>query len=552
VFVRGLNVVSADNIDVSFVGPVSIGAGDEFAFDIVVHNKNKLPLANTTLYIEFPDNTKRVGDLTQDLQHETETLDTIAAGGNNRRTMRAVLFGEELAKKEINVTIEYGVKNSNAVFRKKATYTVQISSAPLSLTVDQPKEVVSGDKVETIITVTSNSKTPLNNVVVKATLPFGFILENAQPKATYDQTIWVLPRINPGTTQKIVLSGRIEGQENDSRATHVVVGSQSETNEKSIGTIYLSNVQTIAIRRPALETKMTINGAANTSPVVRVGLTTGTLEITNTSSNDITNIEAVITFGGLALSPESIRSKQGAVNPASKTITWTKNLNGKLDKILPGESRLLEFEFATLGSQQLEQMKNAAITLQAQVKGQAVDSVTDNVQPLRTSLTRIAKVQSNVSLVANATYSTGPFKNTGPVPPKVGQKTKYTVTFIMSNAVNSVTSGRVEARLPQYVSWVGAVNPSSEVVTWNSNQSAVVWQVGTLNPLSTKNRQVSFQVEVKPTNEQLGIVADLVNSIQFSGVDTNSSQPIVVEAPSLTTQLVTDPRYTDDPGIVGN
>jgi hypothetical protein len=63
---------------------------------------------------------------------------------------------------------------------------------------------------------------------------------------------------------------------------------------------------------------------------------------------------------------------------------------------------------------------------------------------------------------------------------------------------------------------------------------------------------VSFQVEVKPTNEQLGIVADLVNSIQFSGVDTNSSQPIVVEAPSLTTQLVTDPRYTDDPGIVGN
>jgi hypothetical protein len=553
VFFRGLNVISANNLDVSFVGPVSVAAGDELDFDIVVQNKNNLPLANTTVYIDYPDGTKRVGDLTQDLLHETENLGSITAGGNNRRTIRAVLFGEEHATKEVKVTVEYSVKNSNAIFRKETSYSVQISSAPLVMTVSSPSEAVSGDQIQTTIKITSNSKTVLNNILVKASYPFGYTYLNATPAPTFDNSSWLVESLKPGASQTITFTGRIEGQEKDARTFHVTVGAQNQNDEKNIATAYLSNSQELTIRRPALETKLVVNGVSTTSPTIATGETSAALVVTNTLPYTVNNVQVTLALSGTALNPSTVVAPQGTYNPATKTLIWTQNYLQTLSKLNAGDAITLAFQFATLSPEQTAALRNGNVAMTVTVTGSAYDPTSGKTQQVSTSLARTAKLQSNLAIIPHALYTIGPFKNTGPIPARVGQKTTYTITLLLGNSLNPVTDAVVEAKLPTYVNWLNKISPTSENVTWNSSQNAVVWQVGTLNPdKAGKNRQVSFQVELVPKIDILGTAPALLTDILLEGMDTNIGQQVRVSAPSVTTILTADPTYGTDSGIVRN
>ena len=109
IIIRGWNVVSADNVDITFIGPVSVAASDELDFDIVVQNMNNIALSDAELYIDYPDGTKQPGDMTQDQLHDQADLGTIAPGAGVRKSIRAVLFGKEHDVKEIQVTLKYSV-----------------------------------------------------------------------------------------------------------------------------------------------------------------------------------------------------------------------------------------------------------------------------------------------------------------------------------------------------------------------------------------------------------------------------------------------------------
>src|SRR3989338_2612794 len=126
-FYRGANVVSSENVDISIIGPVSVAGGEELPLEIIVSNNNN-----------------------------------------------AVLQGEEGAKKEITISLEYRVEGSSAVFFKEKKYEVVLSSAPISLAVDSLKEVNSGQPFDLSLTISSNSTITLSNVLVKAEYGFGF------------------------------------------------------------------------------------------------------------------------------------------------------------------------------------------------------------------------------------------------------------------------------------------------------------------------------------------------------------------------------------------
>jgi hypothetical protein len=65
VFFFGTNIISADKVDVTFIGPVTVGAGDSLSVDIVATNKNNSVLMHPMLFVSYPDGTKKASDVTQ-------------------------------------------------------------------------------------------------------------------------------------------------------------------------------------------------------------------------------------------------------------------------------------------------------------------------------------------------------------------------------------------------------------------------------------------------------------------------------------------------------
>ena len=56
-FFNGKNLISADNIDVTIDGPVSVPGGEPVSFDIGIINKNNVDLQLVDMTVNFPAGT---------------------------------------------------------------------------------------------------------------------------------------------------------------------------------------------------------------------------------------------------------------------------------------------------------------------------------------------------------------------------------------------------------------------------------------------------------------------------------------------------------------
>ena len=231
---NGSNIVSANNIDININAPVSVAGGEPISFDVQVFNKNNVKLETVDLSVDYPAGTADPSDTSKELKGFRELIPDIDPNGVGQKTLQAVVYGEENSKKEIKVTVEYRVKGSNAIFQKEKTFDILISSSPLSLNVSSFKEVNSGQEFELTVTMTSNSKEVIKNLLLKAVYPFGFAYISSDTKTLGDTTTWKIGDIPPGAKKTIKIKGKLEGQDDETRVFRFNTGAQSVRNDKVI------------------------------------------------------------------------------------------------------------------------------------------------------------------------------------------------------------------------------------------------------------------------------------------------------------------------------
>lgn len=548
-FFGGFNIVSADKVNVSFFGPVSIAAGDKLGFRIVIENNNATPLLDPVLYINYPDGTKQSDDLAKNLIHDKEEFDDIPAGETAEKNVSAVLFGVLRDNKEIKVTVEYGIRGSNALFRKEKTYPVVISATPLSITVDHPAQAAVGDLVEIEVSVTSNSNTPLKNILLRADYPFGFAFKESEPKASFENATWEIPSLSPGEKKSFTIRGLVEGEENDERVFRFTAGLADVANEKVIATAFLTSEESIILRKPPIAAVLSLNdSSADTIATNQGSAVRGRLVITNNLPSQLVDTKIQVVLSGTAFDPASPQTSPGYYRSIDKTIIWDKTMLPSLGSIDPGGQVAVSFSFSTLSAAAQRGIKNGTVTASATVVGKRVEDT--GAAPITASASRTAKVETLIGLVPRIVYSIGPFSNTGPVPPKADIKTTYTIIWTVTNSLNNVTGMEVRATLPAYVTWAGVISPANEKITWNSEQNEIVWRVGDVPASATPTRQVAFQVSVLPSLSQLNSAPVIISGQKIQAVDSFTNQTLTVPMPTLTTNLSTDPKYITDQGLV--
>ena len=94
-FLGEKNVVSADNIEIQIQGPTAVGGGDTLELQISVLNKNSTTLELVDLLVEYPEGTRSPDNLGRELLRFRESIGDIAPGGRVKKSVDAILFGEE-------------------------------------------------------------------------------------------------------------------------------------------------------------------------------------------------------------------------------------------------------------------------------------------------------------------------------------------------------------------------------------------------------------------------------------------------------------------------
>ncbi len=515
------NTISAEKIELGVTGPISIGGGEPLSFTVTLRNKNSIPLLGAKLTVEYPDGTRSVTNLATPLPRSIETIGDLASGAIIQRTEKAVLFGEENDKRTIRLLLEYRVSGSNATFSKSANYDILMNASPIRVAVDSITEISAGQIFDFTFTITSNSTSVVQNVLLKAEYPFGFQFKEATPKPAFDNNIWTLGDIAPGTTKTIRLVGTLQGQDEEERIFKFSSGLQSQDNEKNLETTFTALSRSIIIKKPFLGVDLTIDGDGAAEHASSFGkMIRGEITWSNNLPTPILDASIQVAFSGASLDKASVEANQGFYQSLSNSIIWDKSNIPNLARIEPGESGRATFNFATLPIQTLSSsgLKNASISLALSAKGRRVGD-TNAPEEINATASKTVKFSSQLLLNTRISHLNVPFTNTGPIPPKAEKETTYTVYFTVLNSSNIVRGTRVEAQLPNYVKWLGVKNPAGEDISFDQNSKTVTWNIGDLRQTGSVGRVAAFQVSILPSVSQIGSSPEVIKNPVVTGED---------------------------------
>lgn len=547
VFFQDSNVVSAENIDIEVSGPIAIPGGEELVLQIAVVNRNSVDIQFADLIIEYPEGTRSASDLNIELPRIRESLGTIKPGKRVELSIRSVLFGEENSIKEIVITIEYRIEDSNAIFFKEDKHEVLLSSSPLSLIVDSLKEVVSGQEMEFDITIVSNSTTVMEDVLLQVEYPFGFEFLGADPNPTYDDVVWKLGDLAPGQERHIRLRGIMTGQDMEERTFKFSSGIQSDQNEREISAAFSTLNIPIVIERPFITLNVALNGDTSQEYIASRGREVrADITWTNNLPTRVTDAVIVLKLFGDILNKSSVSVKNGFYRSIDNTIVWSKDTDDKLGSIEPGDRGTVSFTFTPHDLSAGTSFRNSEIALDASVQGKRLSesNVTESVE---STVSRNIQVATDLQLSSRGVFYTGPFINSGSLPPKAESETTYTIIWTLTNSSNDVSNATVVASLPSYVRWLGRVSPSIEDITFNEIGGMIEWNVDFLPAGTGYNmapREVAFQVALLPSVSQIGSRPILVNEQTVRGLDRFTDTTVTEQRRAITTDISTDSNTT--------
>ena len=556
-FFFGTNIISGDNISVVLQGPVSVGGGENLSLLIEVINNNTTPLESVNLHIEYPNGVRSPDNISTEIKRYDAVLGDIAIGKNVSQTVNNLVFGEENAKKDIKITIEYRIPGSSGIFYKEKTFSFLISSSPVNITVTNSSEVNANQNTDFDIKIKSNSLSVIKGLTLKAEYPFGFDYKNSDVTPSVDNNIWNLGDFEPGATKDIKVSGLIMGQDGEEKVFKFSVGIADKLDNRSIATNFASFATSLFLRKSFVGLAFSVNGDINKTVAISSGENIkGNIVWTNNLPDTIYDIETTISIKGNILDKSSLSVNGGIYKSLENQIIFNKETQSSLSSLLPGASGDGSFDFLAFStlSKTGSSFSNPEIIFNISIQGRRTDSASTQKE-IFYSETKTIKIISNLSLLSRGYYFIGPFQNTGPIPPRAEKETTYTITWTATNPTNNVTNAKVSSSLPPYMKWVGKSSPTSENISYDSTNNQIIWDIGNIaSGVGTKlsAREVSFQISLTPSLSQVGSSPDILNASTITGIDSFTGTTITETKQVINTDIKTDPNMPDKGGMVVN
>jgi len=554
VFLGGMNFISSRNITIVMDAPTSVAGGDEVSVYVTIRNGNNHAITDANIVVTYPEGFVVTDEEGNIQKSEFRSLGMIKAGQTNEQILKGVVFGGEGDSKTITVTMEYRVENSNAMYTKVETYDVRIDTAPIGVSMTSLAEVNSGQETEFTVTVSSNADVVLKDIALRMEFPFGFTAREASPRPVEGTTLWRLGDIPAGESRTITIRGVIVGQNNDEKIVRAYVGLEHSDMFGELKNIYNESEVAVVVKDMFLGVQLVLNGSIDDTYAFTPGTQVrGTLKYANNLDVPLRDVRVQLSFDGSAISKYGIQASSGYYNSGNGTILWDASTYDEFAMLEPGESGSLDFSFTTVRTIDTDvTIQNPLSIISVDVKGTREDTV-GSLEEHRGAIIRSVSVLSDIRLAARAVYSVGPFTNVGGLPPVPEQETTYTIMLSVANSSNNVSDVVVTGVLPHGVSWKTSINPSSADVTYNEFSRTVTWPIGRMSSgsgIGSTGPAVAFQVGLVPNVTQSGKVLPLFSGITLSAYDEFARERIIRSIDTVTTNIVSDPLYTQEKGAV--
>ncbi len=541
-------------IMIKVTGAESVSSGKKAVWRVNYRNDNKIRLENPELIFEFPDGSQPViGELSQiGIRRETRQIRSLDPGDFGEEEFSALTFGAKDTTLSGTVTLEYRPADSSARFSKSFEYQSQITGTLLGIEVDIPQNLQVGQEAEVKIHITSSAESAFRGLSLGVDLPEAFSFSAANPSPFLGNSLWLLGDLAPGAEEIITIKGTIK-KTLSAETFHAQVGLYDRT--KDSWAIFNTTNETFSIASTFLSVDLALVRGEIASGVTGAG---NTLEVRlnwkNNMSIAIHNVSIEAAIDGDLFDFRTARSAMGEYSDDIKGFRWVPGRIPELSAVDPGVGGNYSFSIVLKDpiAQKTLDNKNFTARIRGKISSAEIPQGFAGVDISGSDVLEL-KLASRPKFSQRGYYFDSRVKNTGPLPPRVGQETTYLIVWSLTNTLNDVKNITVKTTLPSYIDWKNVITPPDSSLTFKATTGELTWAPGGL-PAATgyiqPPREVAFQIGLTPSLPQITTSPQLIDEALMTGEDTFTGTQFSLTSRAIDTLIKDDPEASRAGGTV--
>lgn len=565
-FVKGSNDVSSLNLEIK--APEKISVGQEFSYKITYHNSTAYNLGGVHLEIQYPDNfVYSKASIAPQNGNNGWDLSNLAPGGNGELDISGILINKPDSVNIISARLSYTPANISSQFIKEASastlldqlgFTVDLNYSntaflnqdnDLTLIFSDIKNNYLGDfnlsfalpegtNVSEVGSSSTSTSPKINNLIVPATAN-----QNINSSSTKDNTnflvtkkvgaTWLISGLNQNTgRQEVAIKYKIV---KDVLNKEIIVRLEKKSvNGKSY--IFWEKIITPEIIKSDLNLSLALKDLKDGQPLNFGQTLKYDLSYSNKGTNTFKNVSILAAINGEIIDWNTLSDLKSGQR-SGNTIIWTPKEIPELSEIKPGQNGVISFSI------NLSSFKESFLGHSLSLSSYAQYSVGEKSIKKDENKSNVIsnQINSDLNLAENILYfdTDNNSVGTGPLPPKVGEKTGLHVYWTVTNDLHELSDTKVIFNLPSYVSWDAKSTVSIGKIYFDSSTNKVIWEIGTL-PVSTYKATADFGISFTPLETQRDKILVLSLGSTVSATDKETKGLIIKKINAKTTRLEDD------------
>lgn len=547
-FIWGQFSFSKNDFQIEIYAPQKAISGETISYLVQYKNNNNVNLENVKFQFYFPE-----GSIIKDKEEGRAFLErdlkTIFSGQAGEEEFRVQITGVKNEIKKAKVVVSFNPSSISSTYETQVEQETEIIAVPLILNLNLPEKSVSGQKINFNLQYLNDSDILFEDLKILVKYPSGFIFEEAIPEPVEEKIIWRFDEFAAQESGEIKISGVLSGDGGEVKSFEAILGVEQDGNFIELD----RTLRSTQIDQAPLSIWQKINQEENYTANWGDSLS---FEIfyKNTSRENIRGVTVSAKLDPKAIDLTTLNIPQGSFDGRTNTIYWTNVGVADLGFLQEGQEGSLKFFVQVRNDAPINSFldKNFVISVRSKIDSPNIPLSLVGTQIGSEDVLEIP-LNSLLKLDALGYFNDDTFSNTGPIPPRVGQETTYTLYWNVTNASNDVKDVTVQAFLPENVEWTGNISPAGQDLSFDRSTRKITWKLGSLNPgvgYVLPAKQVAFQVALTPSIVQVNQSANLLRESKIYAKDNFTGQSLENSDELITTELPDDPSLPYNGGTI--
>jgi len=520
-------------VDFSISGPTQIASGEPAVYSIAYWNNAQQILQNAVLTIRYPQDAL----VSNGRNIQNIDLGNIGIGGGGKQEISLAFVGPDKSIQKLEAVLSYKPQNTSSSFENNVSKEVAINGSALTIDFKTPETVLPNLRNIYNIHYKNNTDKVFKDVSIEVIYPsvFNFVSTDRPPSKS--NNVWNLGDLSSNEEGNIVIIGILR---NDTNVSFNLAIGVSEN-----GKLYKFSQNSTQINLAPLPLKLDITAndlsslTANPGDFIRF-----VIHYENSAGIALNDVILKAKLDGLMYDFATLKT-DGFYNGLDNTITWNASNLPAFKNLTSGSSGKVEFSINVKPRFVIRTFRDKNFLLQVSATLQTPTVPASlAVKELSAQSDFTAKLNTKTELKAKGYYFDSAISNSGPLPPKVNQKTTYTVHWQLTNYSNDLDNVVVKTTLPEGVAWLNKkAGAGSATLEYNERTGELMWNVGKLQAATgvlLDPYEVIFQLALTPPITQVGQTVPVISDSTLTAKDTFTDSDISATAPAIKTDMPDD------------